>query len=69
VIWTWPLPDTGTYRESAERFYAPAGGCKLGYYFGELTATLLPRRDLFRPMQPQAGTRCGTSADAQKPAD
>ncbi|HEY8232583.1 MAG TPA: hypothetical protein VIJ10_07970 [Vicinamibacteria bacterium] len=69
LIWAWPLPETGRYREAAFRSYAAAGGCKLGYYFGQLTATLLPRRDLFRPMQPQAGTRCGTSADAQKPAD
>jgi 4-amino-4-deoxy-L-arabinose transferase-like glycosyltransferase len=59
VIWTWPLPDTGSYRDSTARFYVPAGGCKLGYYFGAVTATLLPRRDLFRPMQAQAGTRCG----------
>jgi len=65
VIWTWPLPDTGTYRESTERFYTPAGGCKLGYYFGAVTATLLPRRDLYRPMLPHAGTRCGSAvADA-----
>lgn len=61
VIWTWPLPETGTYRESTERFYAPAGGCKLGYYFGGVTSTLLPRRDLFRAMPAQAGTRCGTA--------
>jgi 4-amino-4-deoxy-L-arabinose transferase-like glycosyltransferase len=60
VIWTWPLPDTGSYRASADRLYVPAGGCKLGYYFGAVTATLLPRRDLYRPMLPRAGTRCGS---------
>ncbi len=67
LIWTWPLPDTGGYRAAAERSYAPAGGCKLGYYFGEVTATLLPRRDLFRPMLPQAGTRCGSSVPSPQP--
>jgi hypothetical protein len=67
VIWTWPLPDTATYREALERSYAAAGGCKLGYYFGSVSATLLPRRDLFRPMLPQAGTRCGTAVAALRP--
>ena len=67
LIWTWPLPETGSYRASVERSYAAAGGCKLGYYFGEVTATLLPRRDLFRPMLPQAGTRCGTSVPSLRP--
>jgi hypothetical protein len=69
LIWTWPLPETGSYRAAAERSYAAAGGCKLGYYFGEVTATLLPRRDLFRPMLPQAGTRCGTSVPSLRPND
>ena len=59
VVGTWPLPDTGSYREAAARSYVQAGGCTLGYYFGTVTATLLPRRDLFRPMSAQAGTRCG----------
>src|SRR5262249_44380084 len=67
LIWTWPLPETGGYREAAARSYAAAGGCKLGYYFGTVTATLLPRRDLFRPMLPQAGTRCGTSVPSLVP--
>jgi hypothetical protein len=29
----------------------------------------LPRRDLFRPMLPQAGTRCGTSVPSLNPAN
>jgi len=68
VIWTWPLPDMGGYRRATERSYAAAGGCKLGYYFGAVTATLLPRRDLFQPMLAQAGTRCGTALAELRPA-
>jgi hypothetical protein len=61
VVLTWPLPDAGGYEEALARSYGLAGGCKLGYYFGEVTVNLLPRRDAFRPMRPLAGTRCGSA--------
>ncbi len=64
VIWMWPLPDTGTYRDSTARHYVPAGECRLGYYFGEVSATLLPRRDLQQPLVPEAGARCTPAAPA-----
>ena len=59
VVVTWPLPDTGGYQEAAARSYVHAGGCTLGYYFGTVTATLLPRRDLYQPVPNAPGIRCG----------
>lgn len=69
VVVTWPLPDTNGYQEAVERSYVPAGACKLGYYWGPITATLLPRRDLFQPLSPPPGARCwGPGAATRPPA-
>ena len=64
VVVTWPLPDIGGYQEAAARSYVQAGGCTLGYYFGTVTATLLPRRDLFQPVLQAPGVRCGPPPSA-----
>jgi hypothetical protein len=62
VIWTWPLPDVGSYRASAARHYARAGDCRIGYYFGTVTATLLPRRGVRHPRVARDGARCTPAA-------
>jgi hypothetical protein len=59
VVDAWPLPSEGGYPEAVAARYPLAGGCVTSYFFGSVLVNLRPRRDLFEPVPPAAGGRCG----------